>query len=96
MVSEGAIVCMLLDGHQLNYVVATLLHMRQYVVCKFSVLGNATALRTHTHMSLINFDSLSFALRSLILEHVSVLLGRVIEYGVKQSIVVLDNIGGPC
>ena len=68
MVSEGAVVGVLLHSHQLNAVVATLLDVGKHIICKLSVLGHFAILGAHAHMRLINLQVFRDGANAWILE----------------------------
>lgn len=89
MVAKRAVVCVLLNRHQLNAVVSTLLDVGQNVVRKVSVRVYFALLRAHAHVTLINPQRANFLFWSLVLEFED--LAWVPEGSVKQVRVrVLD------
>ena len=68
MVSERAVVRVLLHRHQLYAVVAALLDVGEYVISKLAVLCHTAMLRTHAHMSLIDLQVLGNCTDSSILK----------------------------
>ena len=75
---------MLLDGHQLDAVVAAANDVREHVVCKLSVLRNSSMLGAHAHMCLVDLKASGFGLRALVLEGVVLTFGWVEENRIIQ------------
>lgn len=58
MVAKRPIVGVLLDGHQLDAVVATFLYVRQHLISKFAVLSHSTVLCAHPNMCFVDLQVL--------------------------------------
>ena len=56
MVSEGGVIGVLLDGHQLNYVIPGIPYLRKYFVSKLPVASNLTFFLGHTYVCFVNSD----------------------------------------
>ena len=54
VIAEAAVVSVLLDGHQLDHIVASLLDLRQDFVSVEAVGSNAATLMRHTNMRLVD------------------------------------------
>ena len=84
---------MLLNGHQLYAVIATLFDMWQDIVGKLAIRSHSSFYRAHAHVSLVNFQVLRDGANSWILE----LVCRLKVYSVeKVCLFILDHISCPC
>ena len=94
MVAKTAVVCMLLNCHQLDAVVAQSLYSGQDLICKLTVLCDPPVDRAHAYMRFVNLQSLGLSLDSFILKYMP--LVRVKEDAVKKpALVVLTDEGRP-
>ena len=70
MITEGTIIWMLLDSHDLDAVVTVLDDARQYILLELSIGTYLLGILTHTDMALIDQKRSSLCLESLLLPFV--------------------------
>ena len=94
VVSKATVVCVFLDCHQLNTVVAQIDNPRQNLVSKFSVLCDTTMHWAHANMSFVNFERPWFLLYAWVLKYEFCL--RIEKDSVKKfAIAVLAHVSCP-
>ena len=82
VVAERRVVCVLLDGHQLDRVISALLDAGKDVVCKIPVRRHLLVRRGHAHVRLVNLERLLARVGvhrtwTLVLPNVPLLLPRI-------------------
>ena len=80
MITEAAIIRMLLNSHHLNGIVAVLLDARQHILSKLLIGTHLLGILTHTHVALVNQQRRLIGLEGLFLPYIRFLwvphLGR--------------------
>ena len=73
MITEGAVIGVLLNGHNLNGVIAIFLYSRQDVLGELLVSAHLLGILCHTHVALIDEQRVSMGLEVLLLEDIRLL-----------------------
>ena len=82
MVTKAPVVCMLLDGHKLETIIAKFDNSWQHFISKLPILCNSAMNRTHADMCFVYFGLLNICRDSFVLE--LVLCFWVVENTVKE------------
>lgn len=95
MVAEGSVVGVLLDGHELNHVVATFLNAVEIVVGEVTVGANTTKFLGHTDMCLVNSHALLWLSNGSLVSPLELFLRIPPEAIIQKGRWVLNSHAGP-
>ena len=95
MVTEGTIVGVLLNGHDLDGIVASLGHAGQHVVLELCVAAHFLSILSHTDVALVDEQRTFLGLKAVFLPHIG--LGRIPHLGRENlRLIVLHHAAAPC